>query len=109
MHSNEERWDKQPYANTRDEQSAEAFGRRYKHRHGTPDGHHHGHDIFAHTNICAARDRSTSRGIEDGEGNASQQTKLRIAKVNFFSDWLDKHREDLPINKVDDIDQQEKT
>jgi hypothetical protein len=54
-----------------------------------------------------ARDRNTEHGIEKREGEPRHHAKLPVGKVQLILDRLGEDRDDLPVEEIEDIDDQQ--
>ena len=53
------------------------------------------------------RDRQAEHGVEQREGETGHQTDLRIAQPQFEPDRFGKDIDDLPVDEIEDIDDQQ--
>ena len=84
---------------------AEAAGQAAERGHTAPHREACGNDIAARGFVGQSRDRQAGDGVEEGEAQAGQQSKLAIAQMKFMPDRLHQYRQNLAIDEVEDIDE----
>ena len=90
-----------------DRQLEEVLGEAAGRRHEAPGRESDRDDRSPHTLVGPACDRDTKAGVEDGEGEAGQETHLGIGGAQVFFDRIEQNREDLPIDEVEDVDDEQ--
>ncbi len=78
-------------ANPSDQQPPEGLGGTGKHGHGAPDQDRTCHNVFSRAHIRPARNGDACKRVEQRERNATQETQLSIAQLNFCFDGFDQN------------------
>ena len=76
-------------------------------RHGTPDRESQGNDRATIAPVRPACNGDSGNGVEERKREAHKQTHDRVRDPKLLFDGAYKYGEDLPINKVDDVDDEE--
>src|SRR4030095_13212741 len=76
-------------------------------RHGAPDREPDGDDGPARAAIREPRDRDAGRGVEERERDPREEAHRGVADPEILLDRLEQNREDLPVDEVEDVDDEE--
>ena len=96
-------------ADAREQQLDEILREPAQGRHHGPDGQRQRDQAHAvgPVPVGIARDRNAEQRIEDREGRSRQQAELRVAEPQIALDRLGEDIDDLPVEEVEDIDDQQ--
>ena len=107
MRSGVERRLPDPDPDARQRQLDEAPREAARRRHHAPDRDADDDHVAANASIGEAGDGNRGDGVEEREGEARQQPHLRVGGAEVVLDRLEQDREDLPVDVVDDVEQNE--
>ena len=98
-----------PHADPREQQLDEVLRQPAQRGHGRPDRQRAADQPGAvgRCPVREPRDRQAEHGVEQREGETGHQADLRIAQPQFEPDRFGKDIDDLPVDEIEDIDDQQ--
>lgn len=96
-----------PHAHAVGGERAEAARRSRQCSHQAPEAKTDGDEILARPGVRQLAERDAEDGVEDGERSAVEEANLRIGNADVGFDLLGQDGDDLPVDEVEDVDDDE--
>ena len=93
------------HPNAREQQPTKGLRGAGHHGHAAPDQNSQGDDVLSITHIRPTRNGNASKCIKQRKRDTTEQSELGVTELYLLLYRFDKNRENLAIDKINNIDQ----